>query len=271
MSEIIDLDPIKFFKADGRHLQILFLGCFIAYGNTFLGWEQDYLKYASIFCACIITQFIGCYFFNKSYSSVKSALITSLGLILLLKGNHYYDYMIAGFIAIASKFLLKINDKHIFNPANIGIVASMLLTGNTWISPGQWGNAAILIFLVGSLGLTVVMKVGKLDTTLGFMIVFLSLEFGRNIIYKDWPIDFFIHQISNGSLLLFSFFMITDPVSTPSHKYARVLWAGCIGVIAFVLSNFYFVTTAPLWALFFFSFTTPVWDYLFKEKKYEWQ
>jgi Na+-transporting NADH:ubiquinone oxidoreductase subunit NqrB len=173
-------------------------------------------------------------------------------------------------IAIGSKFILKFNQKHFFNPANIGIILSILITGDAWISPAQWGNAAILVFIIGSLGLSVVLKVGKLDTTIAFLIAYLGLEFLRTFIYKGWPIDHFTHLLSSGSLLLFSFFMITDPVSSPNHKWARIAWAVAIGVGSFYLASFRFINGAPIWALFYFSFFTPLFDYVFRSNPFKW-
>ena len=61
--------------------------------------------------------------------------------------EHLELAVLASFIAIGSKFLLKYNGKHIFNPANIGIIATILITKNAWISPGQWGSNIILLFM----------------------------------------------------------------------------------------------------------------------------
>lgn len=266
-----EIDPIQFLLADARHLQILFLSAFLYYGIRYIGWDADWQKFITIFSTALFSQLLFCKIFNKDYSALKSALITSLGLCLLLKANHLYTYAFASFVAIASKFIFQIQKKHFYNPANIGIVAAIVLTGDAWISPGQWGSTAILIFLVGSLGVAVVTKVEKFDTTLGFMLVFFGLEFYRNVVYKGWPFDFFLHQISNGSILLFSFFMITDPVSTPNSKLARFIWAACIALLAFYLANFHFVNAAPVWALFFVSPLTILFDKLFKENRFNWR
>ncbi len=265
-----EIDPVQFLLEDARHLQILFLSAFLYFGIRFLGWETDWQKYIAIFSTSVISQYVFCLLFKKDISSLKSALITSLGLCLLLKANHTSTYIFASFVAIASKFILQIQKKHFYNPANIGIVSAILVTGDAWISPGQWGSTAILVFLVGSLGVAVLSRVDKFDTTLGFMLVFFGLEFYRNVIYKGWPLDFFLHQISNGSILLFSFFMITDPVSTPNSKLARFIWAACIAVLAFYLANFHFVNAAPVWALFILSPTTILFDKCFKEVRFDW-
>jgi len=75
-------------------------------------------------------------------NSLPSALITALGLTLLFRADHYSTMMLGGCLAIASKFLLRVQGKHLFNPTNFGILAALMLTPDGWVSPGQWGEEA---------------------------------------------------------------------------------------------------------------------------------
>ena len=147
----------------------------------------------------------------------------------------------------------------------------MLLTHKAWISPGQWGSDAMLLFIVGLLGLAVLLRVKRLDTALAFFGTFCALSFSRSVIYQGWPLDFFFHQFTSGTLLLFTFFMITDPVSTPSNKIARIVWAVLVGALAFYLQAFKWVNGAPVWALFFLSPLTILFDKLFKGELFSWK
>ena len=147
----------------------------------------------------------------------------------------------------------------------------MLVTHKAWISLGQWGSDAMLLFIVGLLGLAVLLKVKRLDTALAFFITFCALSFYRSVIYQNWPIDFFFHQFTSGTLLLFTFFMITDPVSTPSNKTVRIVWAMMVGILAFYLQFYKFVNGAPIWALFFFSPLTIIFDKFFKGELFSWK
>jgi Na+-transporting NADH:ubiquinone oxidoreductase subunit NqrB len=260
-----------YFRSDARHYQILFLGTFLCYGIFVLNWDADLIKYASIFTTAIAVQLLGVWWVGGSYTSVKSALITSLSLCLLFKSNSYAVVSLATMLAIGSKFLLRYKGKHFFNPANFGIIATILLTQNAWISPGQWGSATVLLFLVGSLGTFVLYKVGRIDIGLAFLLTLLGLQFYRSILYLGWPLDFLMQQFTSGSLLLFSFFMITDPVSTPNHPKVRIFWAMLVAFISFVLTNYYFINAAPLWVLFFISPITPFFDKLFVAKRFVWQ
>lgn len=255
---------------DPRYFQIFYLGTFLFYGLNWLGWSADLNNYLVIIGVATVTQLLFSFLTNKRYSSVKSGLITALGLCLLLKTGNLWVAALASFVAIASKFLIKHKTKHIFNPANIGIIGAIVLSGNAWVSPGQWGSGTLMWFFIGSAGLMMILKVGRLDTTFYFLLAFAILSFTRDVVYLDWEPAVWFHKMSNGTLLLFSFFMITDPMTTPNHKAGRAIWAIGLAFLVFTLSNFLYVQTAVIWVLFGVSFVTPVIDYFYKEKKFEW-
>lgn len=258
--------------SDARHFQILFLGSFLVmvlFANDF---PKDYLFQIGLtISSCLFFQFLFTHFTTKNYSSWKSALITSLGLSLLLKVDAFHWVFVATFIAIGSKFLIKHNGKHIFNPANIGVVGTILISQNAWISPGQWGSNIIYLFMVGSLGFLVIKKVSRIDIALTFITTFGGLLFIRNILYLGWPIDFWIHQMTNGTLMLFTFFMITDPMTTPNNKKARIIFAIILASIAFYLTTFNHFYAASVWVLLFMLPLTIMFDKILKDRKFNWQ
>ena len=59
--------------------------------------------------------------------------------------------LLAAFLTVVSKYILRFNQKHIFNPSAFGIVATLLLTKDAWLSPGQWGSNAVIFFFVVTL------------------------------------------------------------------------------------------------------------------------
>ena len=268
---------------DARYFQIIFQSVFLVYGILYLHWNADWFLYGTYFITSITTQFICEIVFNKNklkifsaawflklQAGIPSALISSFGLSLLLKTNHYYIAAFAAFISIVSKYLIRINGKHIFNPSALGIVAAIYFTGNAWISPGQWGSNMVILFGVLSLGFIVTTRVQKIDVSLAFLITFGGLLYVRQITYLGWPMDFFIQSISTGSLLLFTFFMITDPKTTPNHSIARIIWAMAVAAVAFYLTTFKFINGAPIWVLVFAQPLVPVLDKLFKAKPFQW-
>lgn len=255
---------------DARYFQLVFQCLFLSYGIFYLHWDAEWELYLTYIGVSVSLQLGIEYFTNKHYDSYKSALISSMGLCLLLKTNNLYVAAGAAAISIVSKYILRYKGKHIFNPSALGIAVAVWLGGNAWISPGQWGSNAVLFFGVLSLGFIVVTKVQKLDVTLAFLGTFAALLFARQIVYQGWPMDYFVQSISTGSLLLFSFFMITDPKTTPNHRVARVVWAAAIAGVAFYLTAFKFMNGAPILVLVLAQPLVPILDALFKAKRFEW-
>lgn len=267
----LSLRWLDWLHTDGRHYQIIYQFIFLLYGINYLEWDDDINKYLLAAGVCIALQLIGTRFTTKDYSSVKSALISALSICLMLKANLLTTVAIAAALSIGSKFIIRYKGKHVFNPTNFGIILTILITGDAWISPGQWGSQGMLLFLIGAAGFIVLLRVKRLDIAVMFLLTYLGLHFFRNVIWLGWPVDFFFHQLTSGTLLLFTFFMITDPVSTPSHPAARIIWASLIGVLAFFLSWKMQVHTAPVWALFFLSPLTIILDKIFVHEKFSWR
>lgn len=267
----------KLFK-DARYFQILFQSIFLSYGIFFLHWHNEEWLYATYFISSITTHFVCEYFIgNKKIDFIRriknglpSVLISSFGLSLLLKTNLWWVAVFAAVVSIVSKYIIRINGKHIFNPSALGIVVAVLFTGKAWISPAQWGSGMVLLFAVCCLGFIVVTKVQKLSVSLSFFGVFAGLLFIRQIVFLGWPIDFFLQSISTGSLLLFSFFMITDPKTLPNHSFVRIVCCVSIAAFSFYLSTFKFINAAPIFVLVAAQLFVPLLDYLFKADKFEW-
>lgn len=263
--------PFRFLQRDARHFQIVYLSLFLIYGIFQLGWDADLLRIGLVMGTCLAVQAAFIIGTGKGWHSLKSALISSLGLCLLFKANLFLTLVLGASLTIASKFLVRVDGKHVFNPVNFGLVVGMVVTGDAWVSPGQWGSNAVLLYFMGAAALLVLLKVGRIDTSLGFLLTFLGLEFVWTVLYLGWPLDHFLHLLTNGTLLLFTFFMITDPMTTPNHPRARILWAAMVAILTFVLAHvFHLQSAAPIWALFIISPLTIAFDKLLVRKKFEW-
>lgn len=257
--------------SDGRNFQILFLCTFLIFGIFNLGWDVDVPRFSVSIGACLLFQWVALRYWGGSPEGLKSGMISGLSLCMMLKAYQLWVPVLAAAISIFSKYLIRFRGKHVFNPTNLGIVATILLTGEAWISPGQWGSNVTLVAFIGLLGLMVVLKVGRLDTALAFLGTLAVLEYSRSVLYLGWPTDFFFHQFTSGTLLLFTFFMITDPVTTPNRTLARVIWASLVACLAFYLTYWKFVFGAPIYALCILSVTTPLFDMVFKGKRFQWK
>src|SRR5688572_10456635 len=265
------------FALDPRWFQVIFQGIFLANGIAYLQGDADWLHYVISISGCLFFQYTIDSFRSKRFLVIHefskwgfSVLISAMSLCLLLKTNYWYISILAAFLSVAGKYIFRFNGKHIFNPSALGIVATILITKNAWLSPGQWGSNAVIFFLVITLGTIVVTRVQKLDISLAFLLAFIGLLFWRQVIVLGWPIDFFIHSISTGSLLLFTFFMISDPKTAPNHPVARIIWAVLIAAVAFYLTAFKWKYNTAIWVLVAAAPLVPVFNKIFKAGFFEW-
>jgi Na+-transporting NADH:ubiquinone oxidoreductase subunit NqrB len=281
-----------FFK-DVRDYQILFLSVFLALGICTRDWTCRWDLILVAIVSCILTQLF-CFFLSKSQNrhskplfndsnkffdnpqvvesiySLKSALITGLGLCLLLRANNYSTMALAGCLAIASKFLFRFQNKHFFNPSNFGIIAALIISKDAWVSPGQWGTDLWYLLLFLGAGTLVLKLVGRWETSAVFLLTYAGLEAIRNW-YLGFTWDVWQHQLSSGSLLLFALFMVTDPRSIPNAKISRLIYAIAIALLTFILRDYFYISTAMLWALFIISPLTIWLDSTWREAKFSWQ
>lgn len=265
---------------DARLYQIASLSTFLIVGFVTRDWTLHPEVVLSAVLTCLATQYfflnvpLGPQDLTQSLPEITieffySPMITSLGLSILLRVDHWWVMAFASAMAIGSKFILKVNHKHVFNPANFGIVSALVLTGGAWVSPGQWGESvwSIVMFLV--CGGLVLRKVGRFDTTIAFLAFYIGLELVRNW-YLGWTWDVWAHRMMSGSLVMFSLFMITDPRTIPNTKIGRLLWVFAIAFLTFVLRNFFFLNTAVFFALFLVAPLTALFDWLWRGDRFVW-
>src|SRR5262249_37080981 len=79
-----------------------------------------------------------------------------------------------------------------------------------------------------------------------------------------------IHRLENGALLLFAFFMISDPKTTPDARLGRFVFAALVAFGGWYVQFRLFRTNGLLWSLALFSIAVPLLDALLRGQKYEW-
>ena len=256
-------------KRDPRLYQIFTLASLLGYGMFVLDFEIAGGRAATILAVALLTQYGCTRLWKLPAFDPRSALISGLSLCLMLRTGSASLALTATIITIVSKFLLRFNGKHLFNPTNFGIVAMILFTGQVWVSPGQWGNVAFFAFLMACLGGLVVNRAARSDVTYAFIAFYMALVFGRSI-WLGEPLTIPLHRLENGALLLFTFFMISDPRTTPSSRAGRILFAMLVACGAWYVQFRLFRTNGLLWSLATVSMTVPLIDWLLPGTRYEW-
>lgn len=182
---------------------------------------------------------IVCWVSNKVFSlvfkapaNVESVYITALILALIITPTsslHGMPFLVwASILAMASKYILAINKKHIFNPAAIAVVLTAFLMNQ---SASWWiGNVQMLPFVIAG-GLLVVRKTRRADMVFSFFIVSVVITtlFGFT---QGSDLRQLLNQVLfHSSLFFFAFVMLTEPLTTPPTRGLQIIYGVLVGFL----------------------------------------
>lgn len=255
---------------DPRFYQIAVLGLLLCYGIVALDFGVRWQNALAILAAAQFTQFLGTHAAGLNRFDPMSALITSMSLTLLLRTDVVALAMLAAVIAIGSKFLIRVRGKHVFNPANAALVSLMLISDKAWVSSGQWGSAAIGALALACLGFLVLTRAKRSETTIAFIASYAILLVGRAL-WLDDPLTIPMHQMQNGALLIFAFFMISDPKTSPDARGGRLLFGALVASIAYTIQFVFYEPNGPILALIMSAPLVPLIDAVLQGQVYRWK
>lgn len=168
----------------------------------------------------------------KSPTNLESVYITALILSLIVapvdNSNGLIFLVLISVAAIASKFIIAINKKHIFNPAAFAVVFTSITINqfaDWWV-----GSFAMMPFVFLG-GLLVVRKIRKPDLVLSFLFVTLFALFIGSVLKADKPLFTLQNAILNSELLFFCFIMLTEPQTLPPTRKKQIFYGSVIGLI----------------------------------------
>ena len=255
-------------RNDPRHYQIGVLSSLICLGVFQFAFALPWWHVVACVSSTLTTQAFADKLIGRKFDA-RSPLISALSLTLLLRTGSVTLSIAAGILAVGSKYILCWRGKHIFNPANFGLVTLSLLFTGAWISPGQWGTAPILaVFLLGMGGI-VTGKAKRWDVSLALLGSYAALIFGRALWLGD-PLTIPVHQMQSGALLIFAFFMISDPKTTPDARLGRVIYATLVASIGFVIQFGFYNAAGIILALILTAPLVPLIDKFFPAGRYQW-
>ena len=218
------------FWSDARHYQIAALATLLTYNLGWLDFGARPLNSAFAIGSALATQAI-CARLTGAPLDLRSPLITGFSLSLLLRADDAWVHALAGVIAIGSKFVLRIDGKHIWNPAGFAIVVLLFAPAGVWISPGAWGSTVWFAALLGFFAILVLHAARRSDVAIFFLGTHAALLVARALWLGD-PLSIPLHQLQSGSLLIFAFFMISDPRTTPDSRLGRFIFAASVAGFA---------------------------------------
>ncbi len=253
---------------DPRPYQIAVLSTLLAYGLLWLDFEVALLQAAVSVASALVTQRF-CSRLTGQRFDPRSALISGLSLALLLRTDQLVFAALGGAIAIASKFVLRREGRHVFNPSGLALVALMAAGAPVWISAGQWGSGALGALAVAGLGSLVLYRSARSDVTFAFLGLYAAGLLGRALWLGD-PLAIPLHALQSGAFLVFAFFMISDPKTIPHARAGRVAHAGLVAAGALFVQYGLYEPNGFLWSLVALSPAVPLLDRLFPGERYAW-
>ncbi len=253
---------------DPRHGQIAALGTLVLAGVIWFGFEMPWWRPVAALSGALGAQWLAARLVRTPFE-LRSAAITALSLTLLLRTMGWELAALAAALAVGSKFVLRIRGRHIWNPAALAIVAVTSLASGAWISTGQWGVGGWIAIFIAGAGLAVTRRAGRAEVPFLFLGFWAALSLGRALWLGD-PLAIPLHQLSSGALLIFAFFMISDPMTQPWHRGARVFWIGAVAALGFTLQHSWIVTAGPLWGLVLMAPLVPLLDRVFPAPRKTW-
>ena len=171
---------------------------------------------------------------SKTWAFPQSALISGLFIGgLLTQSLEWYIYVLAGTIAIASKHLIKINKKNVFNPANLGILFVSLIFGvsHTW-----WISSPLI--LVIPFGIFIVWRLRRFDLAIAFLASYYLINSIFELSGGASASDIYYTILNGGVVYFFSMLMLIEPRTSPNGRNQRIVY-GALVAILFIVLHFY--------------------------------
>ena len=172
-----------------------------------------YTRLAVALGTCVLTEAVLSWFMRGRVVSLLSAYISGLSLTLLTKpqAGVLWPFVVGGFLAIASKYVLQYRNNHLWNPTNFAITVLLLVApGRISVLSHQWGNDLATNLVIWAFGLVIAARVKVLHLTLTYVAAFFVLN-GARALLLGMPVAPEIAPITGPMYQLFIFFMITDP------------------------------------------------------------
>lgn len=232
-------------------------------GQVTLGFRVSVPQILAAILACAIIEVALTFRTAKAFVWPASAMLTGSGVALILRvvgtpPNEPWNtdgwYIFAGVAAFSllTKYVIRYRGSHVFNPSNIGLVVAFLVLGmgiveplDFWWAPlDTWGMiAAYTVILVGGTLITRRLKLLGLAATfwITFAVGIGLLGASGHCMTANWafaPVcgsDFWRVVAFSPEVMIFLFFMITDPKTVPTGTVGRVAFGLLVAVMSTLL------------------------------------
>ena len=236
-------------RIDKRFLAPILVTCVLIVGQVTFGFLESWPRTALAIATAIGMELVLGRIFYGKWPHIASAYVSGISVGMLVRSPAFWPYALCSAISIASKYLLRVDGRHIWNPSNLGIVAMLLLASDSVAGLSvQWGNNFLPMIVVWCFGAAIISTLGRFHITATYVVSFLVFSVIRTAVTgHPWLAE--VAPITGPMYQLYIFFMITDPKSTVHPKWAQSLVAFAVAAVEAVFRLMQFVH-APYYALF---------------------
>ncbi len=186
--------------------------------------------------------------------NLLGAYMSGVSVAMMVRTPLAWPYVLCAVLSIMSKYVVRVNGRHIFNPSNLGICALLFLAPYA-VAPLmiQWGNGIWPMVIIWVAGAYAVWRADRAHVTAAYVVAFFGFAFLRSLVLHDAFVSE-IAPITGPMYQLFALFMITDPKTTVASKRGAAATAVAVALVETLL-RLNQVIYAPFYALFL---VTPV-------------
>jgi hypothetical protein len=211
---------------------------FAVAGTLWLGFNRSPAQIAiTVGSACVLDAALHWLLRGRRLLFPLSAFISSLSLALLLNYGHDHLLMLLPvFLTVGSKYVFTFRGRHVINPSLFGVVGTLVFAGDLiTASPAyQWdGTGLVSLFMVAAAASLFLFKVGRAWLVGSFLFFYVLQTALRAWLTRHHiPMDMlFVGTLTSPPFFLFTFFMMTDPATSPSSRKGQVFVAALIAGI----------------------------------------
>ncbi len=238
--------PLRF---DKRYLAPLLVTLVLIVGQVTFGFLESWSRTALAIGTSILVELALGRMFLGHWPHWASAYVSGISVGMLVRSPEFWPYALCSAISITSKYLIRVDGRHIWNPSNLGIVAMLVLAADTVASLSvQWGNTLLPMAVVWLFGTVIIGTLGRFHITLTYVLSFIAFAALRAGV-TGHPFLAEVAPITGPMYQLFIFFMITDPKTTVGPRWGQILVAFLVAAVEAVFRLMEFVH-APYYALF---------------------
>jgi Na+-translocating ferredoxin:NAD+ oxidoreductase RnfD subunit len=237
------------FEIDKRYLAPVLVTIVLIVGQITFGFLESWSRTALAIGVAILVEIVLGRLLGGKWPHLASAYISGISIGMLIRSPEFWPYALCSAISITSKYVIRVDGRHIWNPSNLGIVAMLVLASDTVASLSvQWGNTLLPMVVVWAFGSVIIHTLGRFHITLTYVVSFVAFSVVRALVTgHPWAAE--VAPITGPMYQLFIFFMITDPKTTVRPKWAQMVVAFAVAAVEAVFRLLQFVH-APYYALF---------------------